>query len=80
VSLFFAWGGESRDAERSLLPPGACVVEIDLERKDRGTLPRLRHGRLPADIAGHHRGRWSMCLASLQAKATDMSSRATVAP
>jgi uncharacterized protein YndB with AHSA1/START domain len=67
--VVFTWGWESQDAVLSLLPPGASLVEIDLERKDRGTLLRLRHSRLPADIAGRHGERWSIYLASLQAKA-----------
>jgi uncharacterized protein YndB with AHSA1/START domain len=66
----FTWGWESEDATLSLLPPGASLVEVDLKAKDRGTLLRLRHSRLPTDLAGRHHERWSFYLANLQAKST----------
>ena len=66
----FTWGWESQDADLSLLPPGASLVEVDLQAKDRGTLLRLRHSRLPADLAGRHGERWSFYLANLQTKTT----------
>jgi uncharacterized protein YndB with AHSA1/START domain len=65
----FTWGWESQDAGLALLPPGASLVEIDLKVKDRGTLLRLRHSRLPANLADRHIDRWSLYLANLQAKA-----------
>src|SRR5215475_11489991 len=43
----FTWGWESQDPGLALLPPGASLVEIDLEAKGRGTVLRLRHSRLP---------------------------------
>jgi uncharacterized protein YndB with AHSA1/START domain len=65
----FTWGWESEDAGLALLPPGASLVEIDLKAKDRGTLLRLRHSRLPANLADRHGDRWSFYLANLQATA-----------
>jgi len=65
----FTWGWENQDGDLSLLPPGASLVEIDLKAKDSGTLLRLRHYRLPADLAARHGVRWSFYLANLQAKA-----------
>jgi uncharacterized protein YndB with AHSA1/START domain len=66
----FTWGWESEDADLSLVPPGASLVEVDLKAKDGGTLLRLRHSRLPADLAGRHHERWSFYLANLQAQST----------
>jgi uncharacterized protein YndB with AHSA1/START domain len=68
--VVFTWGWESRDAELSLVPPGASLVEVDLKAKDRGTLLRLRHSRLPANLADRHGERWSFYLANLQGQAT----------
>src|SRR5215470_16396816 len=65
----FTWGWENQDGDLSLLPPGASLVEIDLKAKDSGTLLRLRHCRLPADLAARHGARWSFYLANLQEKA-----------
>jgi uncharacterized protein YndB with AHSA1/START domain len=64
----FTWGWESHDIGLSLLAPGTSLVEIDLKAKDRGTLLRLRHSRLPADLADRHGERWSLYLANLQAQ------------
>jgi uncharacterized protein YndB with AHSA1/START domain len=65
----FTWGWESQDAGLAALPPGASLVEIDLA-KDGGTLLRLRHSRLPADLAERHGARWLSYLVQLQARAT----------
>jgi uncharacterized protein YndB with AHSA1/START domain len=70
LRVAFTWGWESQDADLSLLPPGASLVEIDLKAKDCGTLLRLRHSRLPTDVVGRHGERWSFYLANLQSKAT----------
>ena len=64
----FSWGWESQDSELSVLPPGASLVEVELQAKDRGTLLRLRHSRLPSDLAGRHGERWSHYLNRLQAR------------
>jgi uncharacterized protein YndB with AHSA1/START domain len=66
----FTWGWESQDAGLALLPPGASLVEIDLEGKGRGTVLRLRHSRLPANLADRHGERWSFYLTNLQENAT----------
>jgi len=62
----FTWGWESQDPDLSVLPPGASLVEVDLQAEDRGMLLRLRHSRLPNDLAGRHGERWSLYLAELQ--------------
>jgi uncharacterized protein YndB with AHSA1/START domain len=62
----FTWGWESHDASLAALPAGASLVEIDLEPKDGGTLLRLRHSRLPADLVERHGERWSFYLARLR--------------
>ena len=64
--VVFTWGWESRDPDLCVLPPGASLVEIDLQAEDRGTLLRLRHSRLPNELAGRHGERWSLYLAELQ--------------
>jgi uncharacterized protein YndB with AHSA1/START domain len=65
----FTWGWESQDGALAALPPGASLVEIDLEAKEGGTLLRLRHSRLPADLAPQHGERWLVYLAELQTRA-----------
>ena len=65
----FTWGWESQDPGLSVLPPVASLVEVDLQAEDRGTLLRLRHSRLPTDLAGRHGERWSLYLAELQSSA-----------
>ena len=67
----FTWGWESDDPSLALTPPGASLVEIELEPKDLGTLLRLRHSRLPDATAPIHRERWSLYLGRLQAAARD---------
>jgi len=66
----FTWGWESHDGSLTALPPGASLVEIELEPKNGGTLVRLRHSRLPADLAERHSERWSFYLAKLKNCAT----------
>ena len=66
----FTWGWESQDAGLALLPPGASLVEIDLEGKDCGTVLHLRHSRLPANLADRHGERWSFYLTNLEETAT----------
>src|SRR6266700_1103547 len=39
----FTWGWDSDDPSLALTPPGASLVEIELEPLDGGTLLRLRH-------------------------------------
>jgi len=68
LRVSFTWGWESQDSELSVLPPGASLVEVDLQAKDRGTLLRLRHSRLPSDLAGRHGERWLHYLNRLQAR------------
>jgi len=68
LRVTFTWGWESQDADMSVLPPGASLVEIDLQAKDHGTLLRLRHSRLPSDLAGRHAERWSHYLYQLQTR------------
>ncbi len=66
----FTWGWESHDGSLAALPPGKSLVEIDLEGKDRGTLVRLRHSRLPTELGEQHGKRWSFYLLQLQSCAT----------
>jgi len=65
----FTWGWEpnhnGRNLNLTVLPPGASLVEIDLESKEGGTLLRLRHSHVPKEIAERHRERWSRYLAQL---------------
>jgi uncharacterized protein YndB with AHSA1/START domain len=58
----FTWGWETADSDLAMLPPGASLVEIELEAKEGGCLLRLRHSRLPADALPIHRERWSLYL------------------
>jgi len=44
-------------------------VEVELEPREGGTLLRLRHSRLPADLVQRHGERWSFYLAQLQSGA-----------
>ena len=60
------WGWESRDPELATLPPGQSLVEIELVRKEGGTLLRLRHSRLPERLSDIHRERWTVHLGCLQ--------------
>lgn len=63
----FTWGWETQNRSLSLLPPGASLVEFELESKDAGTLVRLRHSRLPTAFSAIHGERWSLYLGQLEA-------------
>ncbi len=69
----FTWGlepgHEGQTRTLAILPPGASLVEIDLEPKEGGTLLRLRHSHVPPEIAQRHGERWSHYLAKLEAVA-----------
>lgn len=67
----FTWGWTSDDPNLALIPPGASLVEIELEPKGNGTLLRLRHSGLPDATSLIHRERWSIYLERLQAAARD---------
>jgi uncharacterized protein YndB with AHSA1/START domain len=62
----FTWGWESRDPELAILPPGLSLVEIELIRKEGGTLLRLRQSGLPERLSDIHRERWAVHLGCLQ--------------
>ncbi len=63
----FTWGWDSQDASLAMVPPGASLVEIELEPKDGGTVLRLRHSRLPDAASTIHGERWSLYLGRLEA-------------
>jgi uncharacterized protein YndB with AHSA1/START domain len=63
----FTWGWHSDDPALALTPPGASLVEIELEAKDGGTLVRLRHSQLPEATQPIHRERWALYLNRLHA-------------
>lgn len=65
----FTWGWDSDDPSLARTPPGASLVEIELEAKNGGTLLRLRHSRLPGETIAIHSERWSRYLGQLQAVA-----------
>jgi uncharacterized protein YndB with AHSA1/START domain len=71
----FTWGWEpdhkGQNPNLTILPPGASLVEIDLEPKEAGTLVRLRHSRVPRAIAQRHGERWSHYLTRLAAAARE---------
>jgi uncharacterized protein YndB with AHSA1/START domain len=67
----FTWGWESGDSTLAMLPPGASLVEIDLEPRDGGSLLRLRHSRLPPDAVDIHGERWSRYLGRLPSAVLD---------
>jgi uncharacterized protein YndB with AHSA1/START domain len=71
----FTWGWDSDDPNLALTPPGASLVEIDLEPKESGTLLRLRHSRLPDETSAMHRKRWSFYLDRLRASACNRHGR-----
>lgn len=77
--VVFTWGWESghegQNPNLTVLPPGASLVEIDLERKEGGTLLRLRHTRVPPEIAQRHAERWSHYLSQLASAARDHKDR-----
>jgi uncharacterized protein YndB with AHSA1/START domain len=71
----FTWGWEpdhtGQNPNLTILPPGASLVEIDLEPNENGTLLQLRHSRVPPEIAHRHGERWSYYLAKLEAVARE---------
>jgi uncharacterized protein YndB with AHSA1/START domain len=71
----FTWGWDSDDPSLALTPPGASLVEIELEPKDGGTLLRLRHSRLPDVTILIHGERWLLYLDRLQAAARNQHGR-----
>jgi uncharacterized protein YndB with AHSA1/START domain len=62
----FTWGWDSQDQELATLPPGQSLVEIELIRKEGGTLLRLCHSRLPESLLDIHRERWAVHTSRLQ--------------
>lgn len=75
----FTWGWEpdhkGQNPKLTVLPPGASLVEIDLEPKEGGTLLRLRHSHVPKDIAQRHGERWSHYFAQLEIVAREYETR-----
>jgi uncharacterized protein YndB with AHSA1/START domain len=71
----FTWGWDSDDPSLAQTPPGASLVEIELEPKDGGTLLRLRHSRLPDATSSIHRERWSLYLGRLRHAANTADQR-----
>jgi uncharacterized protein YndB with AHSA1/START domain len=73
--VVFTWGWEPSHAGQNpkltILPPGASLVEIDLEPKEGGTLVHLRHSHVPPEIAQRHGERWSHYLAQLEVVARE---------
>lgn len=64
----FTWGWDSQNPTLATLPPGASLVEFDLEEKDGGTRLLLRH-HLPDTVSTIHAQRWSLYLGQLEAVA-----------
>src|SRR3974390_2337276 len=64
--IAFTWGWEMQNFADAQLPPGASLVEIELEPKDGGTLVRLRHSGLPDTMLGMHGDRWGRYLQRLR--------------
>jgi uncharacterized protein YndB with AHSA1/START domain len=62
----FTWGWQTQDPTLALVSPGESLVEIELIRKEGGTLLRLRHSRLPETAAKTHDERWGVYLDALQ--------------
>jgi uncharacterized protein YndB with AHSA1/START domain len=69
----FTWGWDSQDQALALVPPGASLVEFELEPRDGGTLLRLRHSGLPEIASTIHGERWSLYLGRLQAAAAELA-------
>ena len=72
----FTWGWERTSAGQNpalaILPPGASLVEIDLEPKQGGTVLHFRHSHVPKNLAERHRERWSHYLVRLQTAAAEL--------
>jgi uncharacterized protein YndB with AHSA1/START domain len=60
VVFSFGWEGEG-----SPLPPGSSQVEIELIAEGAGTLVRLTHRNLPAEMAPRHAEGWEHLLERL---------------
>lgn len=60
--VVFTWGWEGAE---SPLPPGSSTVEVSLVPDGDGTLVRLRHTGLPAEIRDVHAAGWEHYLARL---------------
>src|SRR5258708_491802 len=69
----FTWGWESEDPALAMLPPGQSLVEIELIRKEDGTLLRLRHSRLPGSLSNIHSDRWAVHMGRLHDMPTQRS-------
>jgi uncharacterized protein YndB with AHSA1/START domain len=68
----FTWGWETHAADLTALadlPPGASLVEINLEPKGKGTLLRFLHRRVPKASSKLHDARWSIYLDRLDTAA-----------
>lgn len=61
--IVFTWGWE---APGHRVPAGSTVVEIDLEPKDKGTLVRLVHRKLPSEAHDNHQLGWTHYLGRLK--------------
>ena len=64
--IVFTWGWE---IERSPLPPGSSVVEVELIPQADGTLVRLTHRDLPPGEVPAHQAGWSHYLDRLAVRA-----------
>jgi uncharacterized protein YndB with AHSA1/START domain len=64
--IVFTWGWE---IERSPLPPGSSVVEVELIPQGDGTLVRLTHRGLPPGEVPAHQAGWSHYLDRLAVRA-----------
>ncbi len=65
--IVFTWGWE---IEGNPMPPGSTVVEIDLIPDPAGTLVRLTHRDLPAEMREVHSQGWNHYLDRLAVDAT----------
>jgi uncharacterized protein YndB with AHSA1/START domain len=65
--ISFTWGWET---DGSPLPPGDSTVEITLEPIEDGTLVRLEHQHLPAEMFDLHRDGWRHYLSRLAFRAS----------
>lgn len=61
--IVFTWGFEEPG---HAVPPGSSVVEITLERKEKGTLLRLIHRELPPELRDAHEYGWTHYLGRLK--------------
>jgi uncharacterized protein YndB with AHSA1/START domain len=65
--IVFTWGWEGNEIP---VPPRSSTVMIELEPADNGTLLRLTHSGLPADVGELHRKGWERYLDRLARRAT----------